>query len=814
MSPWIQRYAVSLGSLLVVSGAAAEVNTPFRLANVIIPASFASALRDGLSVPVQLRYQDSLSGTDTTTEDAVGSATLILKGDAIYLLNVDFSEQKGHGLLNDSLIAKLSVDDERKFDSQGKLYVDNDATMHLDLIAMQMVIQVSRTAFNSSHQNNDSKELMPSIHELTSVHRYNFGYSFNNSDAIYLDSNYLQLGSTLSFAADHLFLDGSLYNLGKEGQNGQLYRAMYERDLDNRRIAGGMVSTWDLQSLGLVSALNTGRIYGASYGNQAFSRQSGSDNSTTPVQVFMPANGEVHVYRDDRMLAVVNLPIGNQTLDTKTFPNGVYNVTVEVYVDGRLVNTSTQRVTKLGGNNQFVDNWGWQAWGGMMEPSMESQSNSPLAGISMSRTHGAFTFSSSGYTFSEATVGEGSVRWHPMDNFNVGGQTMLSSEGSYRIGSNLNLRILDNLTFWGAQEKLVNGSRLTLSESDQVSMGASLNLGGWVNRLGLVSVNTTHDRISNKTRTYLDYSQNIYSGTYGTLSARGSLQNTGTGGGWDNKSITLDYSIPLGSRFSLGISSNELGQTMTNLGYQTYLDGVINQVAINANKVLNDDTASSPALSSSVGFGHKLASGAFSVNRTSQGDLNGNLTARGAVGQADKYITLTGKGDSNAGILIDTGQESTSQMLAKINGLDYLLEGKESFITLAPYQEYEVELLNSKSSLGSYEINTGKVRYTLFPGNVAKLDASLTVREMVTVFGVIRAEDGSLLSNARIDNHIGTTMTNEVGEFSLDVDKANPMLMFKRGDDYCEVDLDIRNENGAAWVGDIICQGLPSYVRI
>ncbi len=50
--------------------------------------------------------------------------------------------------------------------------------------------------------------------------------------------------------AHHMALDASLYNLGEPEQSGDIYRAMYERDLDDRRIAAGMVSTWDLQTLG------------------------------------------------------------------------------------------------------------------------------------------------------------------------------------------------------------------------------------------------------------------------------------------------------------------------------------------------------------------------------------------------------------------------------------------------------------------------------------------------------------------------------------------------------------------------------------
>ena len=142
-------------------------------------------------------------------------------------------------------------------------------------------------------------------------------------------------------------------------------------------------------------------------------------------------------------------------------------------------------------------------------------------------------------------------------------------------------------------------------------------------------------------------------------------------------------------------------------------------------------------------------------------------------------------------MIINTGIDRQGQMLAKVNGQDYPCRASRP--SPSPYGEYEIELLNSKRGKDSYDINTGKQRYTLFPGNVATLDARSTIKEMVTVFGILRAEDGSLLANARIDNHIGTTVTNEEGEFSLDVDKANPMLTFRQGNDFCEAELDLEN---------------------
>ncbi|WP_421206747.1 TcfC E-set like domain-containing protein [Aeromonas sp. 601027] len=817
MRPWIQQYAVSVAALLLATSAAAESIAPLRLANVIIPASFASALRDGLSVPVLLHYRDELSGKETLTSDPIGSATLVLREQQLQLLNIDFGASQQQTQLNEALVSTLSADSEqRTFDEQGHLEVNSDASMKLDLLTMQLNIEVSRDAFGMAATQDSSTSLTPSVEALTSVHRYNLGYSFNNTDYGYLDSNFVQLGSTFGYGAHHMTLDGSLFNLGEPQQSGTLYSAMYERDLDDRRLAAGMVSTWDLQTLGMVTALNSRRIYGASYGNQAQSRQQNANQSTTPVQVFMPANGEARIYRDGRLIGLQNLNIGNQSIDTTSFPGGVYNVTVEVYVDGRLTDTSTQRVTKLGGGNQFVGRWGWQWWGGWMESTSDEQGDSPLLGVSFSRTLDALTYSGTSYAFNQAVVAESGIQWQAHERINLGAQAMASSDSAWRAGSNISVQPIDNVSLWASQEKLSSGSRLNLSESHLYSSGLSLSLGGWLNGLGQLSFSTTHDKEIGSTRNYLDYYQHLYSGRYGNLSMRASVQsgNDDRIGSNSNKSITLDYSLPLGQLFSMGMSSNEQGQSIANLNYQQRLEGVVNLASLNVQKVLNGDERGSPALSGTLGFEHQVISGTSSLSRSSQGDLNGNLIARGSIATAGEHLAASGRNEANAGVLIDTGLSGGGQMLAKVNGQDYPLQGEKTFLALQPYQEYEIELLNSKTSMDSYEINTGKQRYTLFPGNVATLDARNNIKEMVTVFGIIKAEDGSLLTNARLDNHIGSTVTNEAGEFSLDVDKANPMLMFRRGSDFCEAELDLEEQTGAAWIGVITCKGLPTYAMV
>lgn len=802
-------------SILITFAASANSTAPLKIANIIIPASFAKALEEGLAVPVRLQYSDENSGLDTLTDSPIGNATLLLQDGKLHLLHIDFSASEQQSLLNDKLVNMLANKQRRTFSSNGQLQIDNNASMQLDLLSMLLTIKVSREAFGQAKQQDNRVALTPSVDALTGVHRYNMGYSFNNNQQSgHSDSNFLQLNSTLGLGAHHIAMDASLYNLGDPEQSGDIYRVMYERDLDDRRIAAGMVSTWDLQTLGGVSALSTGRIYGASYGNQAQSRKQTVNESTTQVQVFMPANGEARVYRDGRLIALQNLAIGNQNIDTSAFPNGIYNVTVEVYVDGRLTSTTSQRVTKLGGAQHFTQEWGWQWWGGMMEGTQEN-SDSPLLGMSLARSFNTIELATTSYAFKDAAVGEARASWQVTEHLNTQLQSMVSSDQSWRFASGLSLQAYENASLWLSQEKLVVGNTLTVSEAELYSAGITLNLGGWIDGLGQLTFNTTHDREMNSERSYVDYSQHLYSGRYGNLSMRASLQSDGgMFNSLDNRSITLDYSIPFDNLFSFGMSSNEQGQTTANLNYQKRMDGVINLASFNASRMVHGSDVHNAALSGTLGFENRAIGGTMTLGRGHSGDLNGNFIARGALVNTDDALVASSQSNSGSGLLIQTGINSDGQMLAKVNGQDYPLQGEQSFLALNPYQEYEVELLNSKTSKDSYDINTGKQHYTLFPGNVATLDASNTIKEMVTVFGIIKAEDGTVLSNARIDNHIGTTITNDVGEFSLDVDKANPMLSFQQGDKVCEAELNIADQTGAVWVGEITCQGLPTYAMV
>ena len=117
------------------------------------------------------------------------------------------------------------------------------------------------------------------------------------------------------------------------------------------------------------------------------------------------------------------------------------------------------------------------------------------------------------------------------------------------------------------------------------------------------------------------------------------------------------------------------------------------------------------------------------------GYVNTNLTASGSVGWQGKNIAASGRTDGNAGVIFNTGLEDDGQISARVNGRIFPLSGKRNYLPLSPYGRYEVELQNSKNSLDSYDIVSGrKSHLTLYPGNVAVIEPE--VKQMVTVSGL------------------------------------------------------------------------------
>lgn len=238
----------------------------------------------------------------------------------------------------------------------------------LDLSLRQLLLQlvVKREALGTVLRSRSEDIGQSSVNTLSSNLSYNFGV-YNNQlrNGGSNTSSYLSLNNVTALREHHVVLDGSLYGIGSGQQDSELYKAMYERDFAGHRFAGGMLDTRNLQSLGPMTAISAGKIYGLSRGNQSQLHHLRQQPVGHASDRLLPAAGEVHLTRDGRLLSVQNFTMGNHEVDTRGLPYGIYDVEVEVIVNGRVISKRTQRVNKLFSRGRGVGApLAWQIWGG------------------------------------------------------------------------------------------------------------------------------------------------------------------------------------------------------------------------------------------------------------------------------------------------------------------------------------------------------------------------------------------------------------------------------------------------------------------
>ncbi len=157
---------------------------------------------------------------------------------------------------------------------------------------------------------------------------------------------------------------------------------------------------------------------------------------------FLPAAGEVHLTRDGRLLSVQNFAMGNHEVDTRGLPYGIYDVEVEVIVNGRVVSKRTQRVNKLfsrgrGAGAAGVAGMGRQfSYGSLVrEREKPGRRKSWLAGLSASGSLSTLSWAATGYGYDNRAV-ETRLTLPLGESINVNLQNMLASDSSWSsVGS-------------------------------------------------------------------------------------------------------------------------------------------------------------------------------------------------------------------------------------------------------------------------------------------------------------------------------------------------------------------------------------------
>lgn len=811
----------------------------------LIPDAFQMALKQGLSVPIYLKVKNTNVVIDDVSKlDKFAEATVVLRDDRLYIDNINYHLSNKAAKLSAKSEEALKKANGQFFDSSELLQLSTDIALKIDIERFVLTMEVDERGFEPVMKERVNVLPLSTVDKVSSILNYDLGI-FNvkeNQNSSNLTSSYLNYQLISAYKENNITLNGSLYDaLSAEKQDAVLREVMFKRDVDGKEFKMGMADSWNFQSIGRMSALNAKKIYGIGLTNNSKTNIYRSEQSLTPVIAFLPEPGDVLVYRDGKLLSSQSYAIGTYEIDTSRYPVGIYNVEVQVVINGRVKSTHTQRI-----NKPFVTNglssrkWYWDLYAGYVKDRqvnrkslqntnqyMHDYEDTYIAGFSLSKRFDVLSgldVATSNYVIGDNFYNENSLNLQVLDYGSIDWTVLLSGAGSYRNSVNFNVVLPRNIgNAWVGYEKSSFKEDLSIGDSDNVVYGTSLNLNAILPfdaNLGSVYINRSHDFAGQNSNMNLSYGTNLYTNRFGTVSVQAGLQQyqDNLSGRKDrNKYISFNLSMPLGRYISTGLASYNGDLNLIMNARKTFDTGFIRSAGLGLSKGLsssdNSNDKSGLGVNAYTTFEAKYASGTANLARSASGRLTGNLMLQGSMGIAGGAVVASGQ-KNNSGIIIESNLNNNAIGSAKINGIQYSLTGKRNFIPLEPYKTYQVELMNNKNSKETLSILSGReFAMTLYPGNIAKHKPE--IKQMITVFGRLVDDNGEAMAGRVIKNHIGQTVTDEAGSFALDVDAQYPSINLMSDTDIvmkqelmnsgCEMSIDFSKSRGVLWLGDVSC---------
>lgn len=199
--------------------------------------------------------------------------------------------------------------------------------------------------------------------------------------------------------------------------------------MDSRDIFGNAGGNINL------SQLPIGKIRGLRAGSTMAWINQPQASRGTPVAVFLSRNARIDAYRGGKLLSSFYLNAGAQELDTRTFPNGSYTVTLRIFEDNQLVRTEEVPFTNIGAGP--LNNFQW-----FLQAGNEVESDTRRPGKDRQVVQGGLriplgnelSLTAGGALLSEASYWEGAMDWS--HGFNSGPlDGVLTSRLSFLAGS-------------------------------------------------------------------------------------------------------------------------------------------------------------------------------------------------------------------------------------------------------------------------------------------------------------------------------------------------------------------------------------------
>ena len=651
------------------------------------------------------------------------------------------------------------------------------------------------------------------------------------------ENNYSLFGNTLiGWQENHLVFDWD-YSKENSFQVDTLYLA---RDARGLQMGGGYLGYG-----GIMTPLfsSSRQVLGVKVGSSMNSRMDMADINSTPIRLFTNGPRRVEILRDNRLIYSASVGTGSQEIDTRSFPQGSYNVTVRIYNGSTLEQELTRFYSKsvrLPPSDELL----WYIEGGEMTERNEEETMPEHLGQWMVRGALAHRVTDNSAvelrvssTSSEETA-EAEV-FYQGDEWDVTVTGMAGSNSAKGVGLEASLALgpvslaYYHQRLWNDEyeTKLNNSgddSTLLLDkgfENRSLSLSTRF-LGGSLS--GSYSYNQQDDG-DFSTTTEDDDATTIYSVS------------------WSRNVMRIaDYDLDLAMDFSEsdGDMSGTIGLTLrynnrdwnysvrgegrwdrdedqpseTDFGYS--LDSRwYEEDILNGNGELGvryeDLTGDQRLLGGDVRYEHARFQAELSAdyvdptgntgNQPSYTSYDGRVETSFAVNARGAGIGGGNRADSAVMIEIDGSPQAQFDVVVNGTGAGIANGESNTVIPLTPFGTYQVGIRPRGDQF--YRYDQGERSITLYPGNVETL--SFSAEEELILLGKLVDASGNALANATIPQPVGLTRTDQFGIFQLSLEKNETELEVDMASGQgCTAKLPqtYSTRGGVGMVGTVVCE--------
>lgn len=552
----------------------------------------------------------------------------------------------------------------------------------------------------------------------------------------------------------------------------------------------------------------------------------------TPLSIFLQQPARVDVLVDGRLVTSRIYPAGNWLVDTASLPNGSYDVLLRIQEDGRPVRQEQRFFTK-------------------------GSAMAPLGRPLFSAFVGVLHSSAQGLSFDgDAVFYEATAAYRLTPALGVDAAILGTQEKAmFEAGANFHSRLAQVRVAALVSTSSDYGALLRLATTGKGPVSFSFDLRKVVSQDGrpLIPVSKSEGTFSEDPETgFADrgsYTQLLsilgyrlgqanfrVTGTYRKTGSEDPDYSIGASvevpvvrtSRWDivvqadARRTDRDFASFIGVRFLMN-RGNLAFSGSGGMSHQSDGPGRSNRFVGEAQAAWSRQYADHSRLGADVAAGRGVDG---SYARASANARSGALNARadllhqfgdhsttqyaatidGGLVLAGNAVGLAGREMNDTAVVAEihgTGPDRTFELLVDDVRRGTVAQGKRLVLFLPPYETYDVRLRPLGAQAASFD--TAPRSVTLYPGNVSKLDWTIT--PLFVLFGRAVGADGAPVAHADVSGAHGIGRTDAEGYFQIETNSGDELTLSGGAGRGCSITVG-RGEpvDGLVSAGDLVCQ--------